>query len=122
MAPALRRLREARAEGTRDDWLQLLPLDAGLTAVIELAEQPVVHGMQPGIVLRHGQTQVLVQYKDQTRQPAVLRKRHLQRPSQQRRYVEGRVHPPELVYPVGTPASAGAICLAAVKQVLRLKL
>ena len=44
---------------------------------------------------------------------------HLQGPPEQARDVEGRVHPPELVQPVGVDAGAGAVGVAAVEGVGR---
>src|SRR5690242_7617080 len=66
--PTLRHL--ALAEGAGDDGRQLLPLDAGLAAMVELVHQPGVDLAQPWIVLGEIEAEALAQHEDKARDTA----------------------------------------------------
>lgn len=57
---------------TRDNGLQLFPLDAGLAAVVELRRQPGVDRLEAQVVLGDLPAEALADHEHQPRQSAVL--------------------------------------------------
>src|SRR4051812_37426113 len=98
---------------------KLLPLDGGLPAGGELLLDERVQLAQPRVVLRELDEEVLADDEDQPGQARLGGDGHLERPAEQPRHVERRVHPPVLVQPVGVDAGPRAVRVAAVQRVLR---
>src|SRR5919202_4012538 len=85
----------------REELVDLLPIDGRLAARVELAQELLVQLLQDRVVLRELAAGVLLDQEDQARNARVLREAELERTAEQPRDVERRVHPPELVQPVG---------------------
>jgi hypothetical protein len=93
------------------------PLDGGLAPFVELAEHPMVGGLNFWIFLSEFPMKMLTGYENQTGDARVFGQGDFQGATYQFRYVERRIHGPELVQPIGMNSSPSPMSVAAIKRV-----